>query len=385
MSCSTLADLTFAAAAGEWLKTRRRISDSSTTLYRSYIAELERFFGAMKLSEIHIGNVEAYQTYRQEQIRASRRHRARLSADAKPQPSDGASRINHEVGCLGQVMARAGLWTEVKRFYEPLPLPKTEGMALSPEEEEHLFNVARRRPRWFVAYCCGILSRNTTAGPGEIRHLRFVDVELDGPQGSFIRIEEGVKNEFRRRPIALNGDGRWAVLQLLDRARRLGGGAPEDFILPHRAHRRGADWDFSRPMGHWKRAHRAMRAEAAKKYPRLALLRIGDYRHTACTDLLEDPTISFTTIEHMMGHRLNSKTKRKYDHLRNTALQSAAAALDRRRRAPQPKQLELPSTPPKQPQSVTSTAPKDATLLNSTVTLRTWFAGTNLLFSKKTS
>ena len=31
----------------------------------------------------------------------------------------------------------------------------------------------------------------------------------------------------------------------------------------------------------------------------------------------------------MIGHRIDSKTKRKYDHLRNSALQTVARALDR--------------------------------------------------------
>jgi integrase len=189
--------------------------------------------------------------------------------------------------------------------------------------------VARSQPRWFIAYCCGLISRNTTAGPGEIRHLRLGDLEIDSPNGSFLHIEEGVKNAFRKRPVPLNGDARWAVLQLLERAKGLGAREPQHYLLPHRAKRVGMQPDPDRPMGSWKKAHYAMCREAAKKFPRLARLRLYDYRHTAATDLLEDPAVSFTTIEHMMGHRIASHTKRKYDHLRNSALRTAADALNR--------------------------------------------------------
>jgi integrase len=214
-------------------------------------------------------------------------------------------------------------------MYEPLPLPQSIGMALSCEEEDHLFAVARSRPRWLVAYCCGLISRNTTAGPGEIRHLRLGDIDIDTASGSFLHIEEGTKNSFRKRPVPLNADARWAVLQLVERAGGLGACEPQHCLLPHRARRRGALPDLQRPMGSWKTAHRNMCREAAKKFPRLAHLRFYDYRHTAATDLLEDPAVSYTTIEHIMGHRISSHTKRRYDHLRNSALRDAVEVLNR--------------------------------------------------------
>lgn len=329
-SSHDLAHLPFSEASAEWLRNRRGISAGTRRGYGEYLLHLNIFFGTMRLKDIHIWNVVCYQRERQQEIRGSRRHRARLDVDmAPPQESDGGSRINHEISCLGQVLAHAGLWAEIAHFYEPLPLPQSIGLALSAEEEEYLFAVARSRPRWLVAYCCGLLSRNTTAGPGEIRHLRRRDIELDSPRGSFIHIEEGVKNLFRKRPLPLNLDARWAVQQLLDRASALGANDPQHYLLPHRANRQGLPTDPDRPMGSWKKAHYAMCREAAKQFPRLARLRLYDYRHTAATDLLEDPAVSYTTIEHMMGHRISSHTKRKYDHLRNEALRVAADALNR--------------------------------------------------------
>jgi integrase len=333
-AASSMADRLFPQAAQDWLATRRRLSASSVRRYREMMAELDKFFGQLRLRDIHLGHVIAYQKQRQEQIRQTKRHQARKPSDAEPKASDGASRINHEISCLGQVMARAGLWVEIKKFYEPLPLPRPESMALSTEEETHLFHVAAGNARWFVAYCCALISRNTTAGPGEIRHLRLGDIELDTVHGSFLHIEEGVKNNFRKRPVPLNTDARWAVLQLLERANELGSLEPQHYLLPHRARALGQAPDPDRPMGSWKKAHYAMCAKAAEKFPRLAQLRLYDYRHTAMTDMLENPAVSFTTIEHMAGHRLNSDTKRKYDHLRNSALRVAADALDHKHTSP---------------------------------------------------
>lgn len=328
MYAQQLAELIFRDAATAWLHNRRSLAPSTRKNYEDYLLSLNLFFGDLPMRSIHAGHVRSYQKERQDVIRRSKRHLAR--AEGPPQESDGAARINHEVGCLAQVLEQAGLWQELRRWYEPLPLPKAIGTALSAEEEEHLFKVAKSRSRWMVAYCCAVISRNTTAGPGEIRHLRLRDIELDGPHGDFLHIEVGVKNTFRKRPVPLNEDAAAAVRCLLDRARSLGAAGPDHYLLPHRAHRRGSPADLGRPMGSWKKAHYAMCLEAAKRFPRLAKFRLYDYRHTAATNLLENPAISFTTIEHMLGHRIGSHTKRKYDHLRNSALRIAAEALSRK-------------------------------------------------------
>lgn len=341
----SLGTFLFPEAARLWLRNRRSISDSTRKHYDDYISSLTTFFGKMRLNDIHVGHVRVYQQSRQAAIRGSRRHKAKRDR-VELRPCDGASRINHEISCLGQILHQAGLWLEIKRFYEPMPLPKeSPGIALSEDEERYLFDIARKNPRWQVAYYCAIISRCTTAGPGEIRHLRLGDLELGTVQGSFLHIEEGVKNEFRKRPVPLNGDAERAVRWLMERASSLGASEPHHYLLPHRAHKRGQLADPTRPMGSWKRAHWAMCAEAGKKFPRLAKLRLYDYRHTAATDLLEDPSISYTTIEHMMGHRINSKTKRKYDHLRNSALRVAADALDRRHVARVEPVVEVPAPP----------------------------------------
>jgi integrase len=333
----SLAPLLFPEAAAIWLAGRKKIAKSSRQYYQAYIAALTRFFGEMRLADIGPGNLAAYQKERQAAIRATKRHRATNPAGVEHE-WDGAQLINHEVGCLQQVLVRAGLWDALVKFYEPLPLPpEGPGIAVDPDEERHWFQTARSEPRWEVAYYASLLSRGTTAGPGEIRHLRLKDVRLDLPEGPLITVlrhifgegeqSRGVKNEFRERPLPLNLDAEKAVRWMWDRATAMGCCQPHHYLLPGRLP--GGGPDPARPMGSWKKAHEAICREAGKKYPRLLNLRPYDFRHTAATDLMEDPTVSWATIEHMMGHRINSKTKRKYDHVRNEKLRSAAKSLQR--------------------------------------------------------
>jgi len=326
MQSQEFGNLSFEQAFPIWLDGRKKIAQASRKYYREYFRAAAPYFGAMRLCEIHIGHVREYQTQRQAAIRA-------FHGTAVPdfQEWDGAGRINHELNTLSQVMRPCGLWEEVAKFYEPLPLPPYgPGIALTDDEELHLMDVARSRPRWMVAYCCGLVSRNTTRGPKEIRYLRLARIDL---VGRHIHIREGVKNGYRERAVPLNDDALWAMEWLVARYRtfmRKAGIAehPEHFVLFHRAHVRGAAPDPTRPLGSWKKAHYAMRAEAAKKFPRLATVRSYDWRHTGCTRLLEDPSVSYPTIEKMMGHKLGSKTKQVYDHVRDASLRAAAAALN---------------------------------------------------------
>ena len=324
----------FPAALHDYLELRRgKLGERTANLYRKYGQALSSFFHEFRLEQIEIGHIVAYQRERQCQIRESKQHayaKEKLG-EFVPGATDGASIVNHEISCVLQQMLRlAGLWSPLSNFYEPLPLPKHgPGIALTEEEEKHLFAVAAKRPRWMVALCCSLISRNTTAGPGEIRHLRIRNVDLEH---RYIRIEEAVKCEVRVRTLPLNEDALAAVKWLFDRYRSkladLGiPEHPEHYLIPHRATKKGQGLDPWRPIGSWKKAFYSLRAEAGKKYPRLATLRRYDLRHTVCTLMLEDPNMSFTTIEKMMGHRLGSKVKGKYEHIRDKTLRAAADAI----------------------------------------------------------
>lgn len=355
MYSSTFGERLFPEAARQWLESRK--SKLSPRTYQDYLEDirtLARFFGLMRLRDIHIGHVHIYQRSRQEQIRGTKQHQATRRARPGRDFSDGASAINHELSCLGQVLKVAGLWTEIARFYEPLRTPKEDrGIALTEEEESHLFQVARKRKRWLVAYAAGLLSLSTTAGPSEIRHLRVRNLQL-AREVPVMEIEGGAKNEHRVRIVPLVGDGLWAAGFLLERYRELCrrysiAPDPGHYVLPHRAHRRGAPIDPTQPMGSWKKAWQKLREEAGKKFPRLLQVRRYDLRHTACTKMLEDPRLSYSTIEAIMGHRLGSRTKHKYDHIRDGRILGAVQAIDAGHAAREPRPAPVSEIPKRVP------------------------------------
>jgi hypothetical protein len=56
-------------------------------------------------------------------------------------------------------------------------------------------------------------------------------------------------------------------------------------------------------------------------------MRFYDLRHNCITKMLSDPNISERTVEEMAGHRLGSKVKEKYSHIRLEKRRRAVEAL----------------------------------------------------------
>lgn len=302
---NVVADLGFSEAARVWLDGHApHISAGTLRDYHNCIAALTPFFGTFTLRQIHIGHFEQYQKMRSsgsEELRAA-----------------GPSRVNHELNTLSQILARAGLWAPLAPSYKPLRLPRPKvGRSLSPEESHRLFSMAASNPRWKVAYCCALISVNTTSGPNEIRHLRLRDIDMTIPA---IRITEGVKNEYRERTIPLNGPASWAIGSLLDRARAIGAIEPEHYLLPHRAANGKKGFDVTRPITSWRGAW-----EQFTNAANLCGLRFYDLRHDAITSLLADPDTSERTVMEIAGHVTQAMLSR-YSHQR---MITKAQAVDR--------------------------------------------------------
>lgn len=310
--------LRFSMASALWLSEHKLyISERTVKDYEFYFRALNRFFGDLALREIHIGHIQEYQKQRSEKV-----YIQTLDGKRKKIAGAGPSVVNHEINALSQVLERAGLWTEINRFYRPLKLPKTTvGRVLTPEEEERLWMVASTSKRWKVAYWCSLLTANTTAGPSEILNLRIGDIDLEE---EVIHIRAGTKNDFRVRPIPLNDTALWAMKNLVKRARSCGAIAADHYLLPHRAHVRGASWDVTRPMGSWRRAWEALREKAG-----LPKLRRYDLRHHAITRLLENPDVSEQTVIDIAGH-VSREMLRTYAHIRMKPKREALAALERK-------------------------------------------------------
>jgi integrase len=313
MRTGELGELPFSVAADLWMELKcQTVNERTGWDYKHYLRALNRFFSQLKLVDIHIGHIVEYRTQRL--------------------VSAGPDRINHEVNTLQQMLKMAGLWEPIGRVYKPMKRPmRGPGQAPLDEEIAWMFEVASTRKRWKRAMLCSMLSANTTCGPGEIKNLRLRDIDFTE---NVFNIVEGAKNEYRERPIPMNTDAAWAMLELLDMARDLGAELPEHYLLPHRAHKRGQKPDPTRPMGSWKKAWYAIRMEASKRYPKLKTLRMYDLRHYAITSLLENPAVSEQTIKDVAGH-VSKKILERYSHIRIARKKAALSALEGLRKEPQ--------------------------------------------------
>lgn len=312
---SEIARLLFPAAANVWIQSHQRhIGDGTLRDYHNCIRALVKFFGELRLSEIHIGHFEQYQKMRSE------------GSDGLTRA--GPSRVNHDLNTLSQILARAGLWAPIAPYYKPLNLPRPKvGRALTETEERTLFKVASSRAKWKVAYLSSLVTVNTTCGPKEIRMLRLMDIELApseaAPFGT-IRIALGAKNEYRQRQIPLNTTASLAVSQLLARARDCGAVRPEHYLLPHRAPRGAEGWDPTRPMSSWRKAWDKLRVAAG-----IPSLRLYDLRHHVITKLLEDENVSERTVIELAGH-VSRKMLETYSHIRMKSKFEGVMALERK-------------------------------------------------------
>lgn len=328
---SELARYTFPEGANIWIESHRRHIGAGTLRdYHNCIRALGKFFSALHLDEIHIGHFEQYQKMRTEGTDG-------LTAA-------GASRVNHDLNTLSQILARAALWAPIAPYYQPLKLPRPKvGRALTEAEERMLFDVAGSRAKWKVAYLASLVTVNTTCGPKEIRMLRLMDVDLaplpDAPHGT-IRIVLGAKNEYRQRMIPLNQTASLAVSQLIARAHACGAVGPEHYLLPHRAARGAHGWDPTLPMSSWRKAWDKLRADAG-----LPHLRMYDLRHHVITKLLEDESVSERTVIELAGH-VSRKMLDTYSHIRMRSKFEGVMALEKLKAEPDRKPPASEGPPP---------------------------------------
>jgi integrase len=300
MRTLALVQVTFVDAAKLWLESRKPyLAKSTYGEYERHINTLGKFFGEMRLPEINADEVRAFQRMRMARA--------------------GASIINRECSVLQQMLKRVGCWTDIEPHYAPLPLPKeSPHRALTPQEEARLYRVGATNPKWEVAYCAFVISINTTCGPGEIRHLRHMDIDHDHQA---MRVQpEGAKNEHRIRVIPLNTTAWNALLYLAERAKKLGSVEPHHYVIPFRVKK--GKYDPDRPAKGWRYALNEIRARAD--------LRISGYsfRHHAITKLLENPDVSEETAEAIAGH-ISHRMKKRYSHTRLEVKRAAVEALER--------------------------------------------------------
>jgi integrase len=219
------AELRLRKAAEEWTA-HKSLFVAETTLrdYQNTTRTLLKFFGDIKLTDVTIRHFRNHQVVRRQQ-------------------AVGPRAINAELGVLRQILRHYGLWRDsISQFYKQLRISHVgPGVAMTQEQTDQLFRVAiarynsaakRDKRYWEVALWASLLSVNTSAGPGEIRHLRLQDLDLN-ENAPKIYINRG-KNHFRLREIPLNSAALMAVKKLQQRAQSLGCCKPEHYLLPAR-------------------------------------------------------------------------------------------------------------------------------------------------------
>ena len=269
--------------AGVW-SNARYISRRTEQDLRQYARAAARFFGALRLEEIHAGHLREYQ-------------RARAVCDREAgdwEQAAGANLIRKEVGTVLRVMRAAGAWNEqLEEAYEPLQSVENDvARAMTPEEQHRFLHLAGSREEWRVVYCYALVALQTTASTNELRALRLGDIFLT--QGTIMVRSEGAKNKFRVRTIPLQTpEVVWALDWLIGRARAraeharekgdfAGDPGPHCFLFPfHLCHDR---YDPLRSMTVWglRKPWYELRGAAG-----LDWLRPYDLRHTAITRMAE--------------------------------------------------------------------------------------------------
>lgn len=294
--------LPFPQAAKVWLESRTNFISSSTHRdYTIHIRTLGKFFSESSLRQISGDQIRAYQLARLTDVTWSS--------------------INKETSVLQQMLKRIGRWPEIEHDFQPLPPPKNNdevGRCITDQEESRFFGAALSRRDWSIAAWASLLSVNTTAGPGEILHLRLRDVDLTDK--NTIRISpEGAKNRnVRVRNIPLNDSALWAARMFLARARHVCGCfAPEHYLIPF--NKAPSTYNPYKPQASYYKAFNAILETTRLDF------RPYDFRHTAITRLLEDPSVPLEVARSIAGH-ISDRMIRRYFHGRLSAQRSAIVA-----------------------------------------------------------
>jgi integrase len=303
--------------------------------YHCCARALDKFFGDLRLDQIHTGHMMDYQRARATNptnpkgvwrcLRAGVPHgeyktREAAEAWAKSQGGDwqfaqtlwarraGANCIRKEMSLLIRILRSARLWGDDERdCFQPLrPVESEMVRAMTPEEQHRFLQVAASRDEWRLIYQYAIVALQTTASTNELRALRLGNILLGADR--IIQIPRaGAKNKYRMRSIPImTDDAAWALQGLIGRARELGSVAPSHHLFPF--HLARDKYDPTRPMSDsglkkpW---------DAVRKAAGMPQLRIYDLRHTGITRMAE-AGVPIRVIMNFAGH-MTAKMQQHYE------------------------------------------------------------------------
>lgn len=285
-----------------------------------YLKTLGKFFGELRLDEIHGGHLASYQF-----ARANGEGFTRKLGGREFQTLAGAAKINDELGMLKRMMTAACAWTpELSASYLPLQENESEiQRALSPEEQEYFLRTAAEVAEWHTVWWYALVALHTTFSSDEMRTIRQGDVNLaQGILGVNFRFG---KNRYRRREIPLtDGACLWALERLLDRAWELGARGPQMHLFPRRLVRGAYDGNLPMSETGLRKPFQAVRAAAHVPW-----FRFNGFRHTAITRMAE-AGVSIAIIQRRAGH-VCPKMTAHYTHISEQVERQAMMQMDRKK------------------------------------------------------
>jgi integrase len=293
--------LTVAKATARMIRIRAaQVSPSTKLAWKWAGRQLAAYFKNKPLSRLGPDDLGQYQFHRQEQGKAP-------------------GTINAEVSILRLLLKRAQLWAKFSDFYHPIPNTKTPpGRAISDDEVAMLLSVAASKRGWADFHDALVLSFFMGLRSGEIRHLRWKEVDL---LNRSLSVRHG-KTKAAQRMMILNDKAFDTLTRRFSKAVAVQRHQPEHYLF-HWLGRGGSDPDPTRP----RQAFRMTFAKIAKAAG-LPGLRLHDGRHTAITTLLEAGVPEWVVRAHA-GH-VDPRMMATYSHIRREALTKAAAVLDRK-------------------------------------------------------
>jgi integrase len=305
--------LSFSQAADRFLSQRVvEVSANTLSTESDQMKAIKSFFGSKPVNRISADDVRSYQAHRHEQGRSNRT-------------------INHETGLLQRLLKRARIWHQIADEVKRLPVSKEFGCVLTEEEKATLLKVAASRPEWQVIRCATILAFNTTMRSGELKRLRWRDVDFTHRSITIRRS----KTEAGRRSIPLNASATEVILGLHHRASLIGKVDPEHYVFP--ACQFGKI-DPSRSQKSWRSAWESLTIEAG-----LDGFRFHDLRHHAITELSECQ-VPDAVIMAIAGH-VDRKMLEHYSHVRMEAKRKALDGLPQTSPPAQNDQFEPQNAP----------------------------------------
>jgi integrase len=148
--------------------------------------------------------------------------------------------VNGEVSVLRQLLKHARLWYQFQEDYRPIRNTKPSvGRALTPDEAERLFDVARTRPDWIYAYVAATLSFYCGMRACEIKGLQWHDIDWEN---RLVEIRRSKTPAGWRTP-SLNTTCHEALRTLFESASALGAAESSHYVFPW--HGREPTYDFT--------------------------------------------------------------------------------------------------------------------------------------------